>query len=66
MRFPTTGFNVISDARPLDEEQFDGFKKGLYYPVNIGDVFACKYQIVGKLGYGMTSKVWLAHDLHIE
>jgi serine/threonine-protein kinase SRPK3 len=63
MRFPTTGFDLISDAQTLDEEQFDGFKRGLYYPVNIGDVFASKYQVVGKLGYGVTSTVWLARDL---
>ncbi|KAF4634318.1 hypothetical protein G7Y89_g3796 [Cudoniella acicularis] len=63
MRFPTRGFDIISDAQPLDEEQFDGFKSGRYYPVNIGDVFASKYQVVGKLGCGVTSTVWLARDL---
>ncbi|KAH6662857.1 kinase domain-containing protein [Halenospora varia] len=42
MRSPTTGFNLISDAQPLEEEQFDGFKRGPYYPVNIGDVFGSK------------------------
>ena len=34
-----------------------------YYPVNIGDVFSSKYQIIGKLGFGVTSTVWLARDL---
>ena len=62
-RFPVTGFNVVSDAQPLEEEQFDGFQRGFYCPVNIGDVFASKYQVVGKLGYGVTSTVWLARDL---
>ncbi|TVY38711.1 Serine/threonine-protein kinase [Lachnellula occidentalis] len=63
LRFPTTGFEVISGAQLLEEEQFEGFKMGLYYPVNIGDVFASKYQVVGKLGCGVTSTVWLARDL---
>jgi serine/threonine-protein kinase SRPK3 len=63
MRFPTTGFDLISDAQPFDEEQFDGLKRGLYYPVNIEDVFASKYQVVGKLGCGVISTVWLARDL---
>lgn len=63
LRFPTTGFDIISDTQPLEEEQFEGFIKGLYYPVNIGDVFESKYQVVGKLGYGVTSTVWLARDL---
>ncbi|TVY88182.1 Serine/threonine-protein kinase [Lachnellula willkommii] len=64
LRFPTTGFEIIGDEWLLDEEQFEeGFEKGLYYPVNIGDVFASKYQVVGKLGCGVTSTVWLARDL---
>jgi serine/threonine-protein kinase SRPK3 len=63
MRFPTAGFDTVSDTQPLDEEQFSGFKTRRYYPVNIGDVFASKYQVVGKLGCGVTSTVWLARDL---
>lgn len=34
-----------------------------YYPVRIGDLFASRYQVVGKLGFGATSTVWLARDL---
>ncbi|KNZ77718.1 Dual specificity tyrosine-phosphorylation-regulated kinase mbk-2 [Termitomyces sp. J132] len=34
-----------------------------YYPVRIGEVFACRYQVVGKLGFGMTATTWLARDL---
>ena len=63
LRFPATGYDTISDNQALDEEQFDGFKEGIYYPVNIGDVFASKYQVVGKLGCGVTSTVWLSRDL---
>ncbi|KAH7317827.1 kinase-like domain-containing protein [Rhexocercosporidium sp. MPI-PUGE-AT-0058] len=63
LRFPPTGFDVVPDSQVIEEEQFEGFKRGLYYPVHIGDVFASKYQVVGKLGYGVTSTVWLARDL---
>ncbi|KAF7896477.1 hypothetical protein EAF00_006491 [Botryotinia globosa] len=63
LRFASTGFDLISDAQTFEEEQFDGFKKGLYHPVNIGDVFVSKYQVLGKLGYGVSSTVWLARDL---
>ncbi|KAF7946209.1 hypothetical protein EAE96_009211 [Botrytis aclada] len=49
LRFASTGFNLISDAQTFEEEQFDGFEKGLYYPVNIGDIFVSKYQVLGKL-----------------
>ncbi|KGO63868.1 hypothetical protein PITC_054940 [Penicillium italicum] len=61
--FPTTGFETISPSQILEEERFEEFRKGHYYPVNIGDVLGSKYQIVGKLGFGVTSTVWLARDL---
>ncbi|RDL34569.1 CMGC protein kinase [Venustampulla echinocandica] len=63
LHFPTNGFEVIPDSEVLEEEQFEKFQKGEYCPVNIGDVFASKYQVVGKLGFGVTSTVWLARDL---
>lgn len=63
IRFPTRGFQVIPSSEVLEEEQFEGLKSGQYYPVNIGDVFASKYQVIGKLGFGVTSTVWLARDL---
>ncbi|KAJ5346095.1 hypothetical protein N7452_004099 [Penicillium brevicompactum] len=47
----------------LDEERFEQFKLGKIYPANIGDVLSFRYQIVGKLGFGTTSTVWLARDL---
>ncbi|KAF2027039.1 kinase domain-containing protein [Setomelanomma holmii] len=63
LKFPTSGFEVVSDALLFEEEQLEEFHRGVYYPVNIGDVFASKYQVVGKLGFGVTSTVWLARDL---
>ncbi|PYH71785.1 kinase-like protein [Aspergillus vadensis CBS 113365] len=61
--FPTSGWDTVPVAEILDEERYDEFKKGQYYPVDIGDVFASKYQVVGKLGFGVTSTAWLARDL---
>ncbi|XHG03936.1 hypothetical protein AWENTII_007220 [Aspergillus wentii] len=63
IRFPTSGFETVKASEVLEEERFETFKKGQYYPVNTGDVFRSKYQIVGKLGFGVTSTVWLARDL---
>jgi len=63
MRFPTSGFSVVAGDECLEEESNERFKTGQYYPVKIGDIFASKYQIVGKLGWGVTSTVWLARDL---
>ncbi|CAG8133364.1 unnamed protein product [Penicillium olsonii] len=60
--FPS-GFETVCPAEVLDEERFEHFKQGKYYPANIGDVLSSRYQIVGKLGFGTTSTVWLARDL---
>lgn len=61
--FPTSGFRTVPPSEVLDEERFAHFKQGQYYPANIGDVLDSKYQIVGKLGFGTNSTVWLARDL---
>lgn len=63
LKFPTSRFDIVSDAVLFEEEQLEGFQRGVYYPVNIGDLFASNYQVVGKLGFGVTSTVWLARDL---
>jgi len=63
LAFPTAGFKVVPDSVILEEEQFSEFKSGQYFPVNIGDVYNSKYQILGKLGFGTTSTVWLARNL---
>jgi serine/threonine protein kinase len=31
--------------------------------VNIGDLFHQRYRVIGKLGYGTASTVWLCHDV---
>jgi len=63
LQFPTTGFEILDEKHILEEEQFEEFKTGRYYPVNIGDIFNLKYQVVGKLGFGVSSTAWLARDL---
>lgn len=45
LQFPSSGFDVISDAVKLEEEQLDGFNAAKYYPVRIGDVYSSKYQV---------------------
>lgn len=63
LQFPTTGFENIDNSYLVEEEQFDAYREGLYYPVTIGEIFSSKYQVVGKLGFGTSSTVWLARDL---
>lgn len=62
LRFPSASFEIVPPSEPLEEEHLEEFSAGAYYPVNIGDVYHSKYQVVGKLGFGSTSTVWLAKN----
>lgn len=39
------------------------FWDGVYYPVNIGDALVDNFQVLGKLGFGVSSTVWLTWTL---
>lgn len=34
-----------------------------FYPVHLGEVIKARYRVIGKLGYGANSTVWLCRDL---
>ncbi|OAA59540.1 protein kinase-like protein [Niveomyces insectorum RCEF 264] len=61
--FQTTGFEVIDPAQKVEEERLPCYRSDEYYPVRMGEVLQSRYQVVAKLGYGVTSTVWLARDL---
>jgi len=56
----------IEPSLAIEEETVRGYKAEHYYPVQIGLVFNDRYRVVGKLGYGSASTVWLCHDLRDE
>ncbi|EFR01118.1 CMGC/DYRK protein kinase [Nannizzia gypsea CBS 118893] len=62
LQFPAGGFEVVPSGCILEAEGYGAFKAGHYCPINIGDVYS-SYQVLGKLGYGSTSTVWLARNL---
>lgn len=61
--FSNQNFERISAHKRVEEETFPDYLAARYYPVRIGEVFTSRYQVVGKLGYGAFSTVWLARDL---
>ncbi|KAK2752873.1 hypothetical protein FQN54_008026 [Arachnomyces sp. PD_36] len=61
--FPRSGFQQIDPSSEIEEETLPTYRREKYYPVKIGEVFDNRYQVVGKLGYGVTSTVWLGRDL---
>jgi serine/threonine protein kinase len=61
--FTNTDFTRIAQDKRIEEETLPDYLAARYYPVRIGEVFVNRYQVVGKLGYGAFSTVWLARDL---
>ncbi|KAJ5789229.1 uncharacterized protein N7518_006240 [Penicillium psychrosexuale] len=61
--FPTSGLELLDQSIELEEETLSDYQPENYYPVNQGEVFNGRYQTIAKIGYGVTSTVWLAKDL---
>ncbi|KAJ5115187.1 hypothetical protein NUU61_000946 [Penicillium alfredii] len=47
----------------VEEENIPGYVAARYYPTRIGEILKDRYQVVGKLGFGASSTVWLARDM---
>lgn len=54
---------VLDSTDKLEDEKLAWYSKDIFFPVNIGSVFYSKYQVVGEMGYGGYSTVWLCRDL---
>jgi len=47
----------------FEEEQLPCYKPDQFYPVRIGETLDSKYKVLGKLGYGAYSTVWLCRSM---
>ena len=63
LNFPDKGFEILGDDIPLEEENLPDYDEDAFYPMALGDVLVGRYQVVGKLGFGTSSTVWLARDM---
>lgn len=59
-------YATLDASCTIEEENVRGYKAEHYYPVKTGEVFQHRYSVIGKLGYGSASTVWLCHDLSKE
>ncbi|KAK2015919.1 kinase-like protein [Colletotrichum eremochloae] len=50
----------------LEEQGFAWYNPDRWYPVEIGQVFESRYQVLLKLGFGSASTVWLCRDLDLH
>ncbi|EZG08045.1 CMGC/SRPK protein kinase [Trichophyton rubrum CBS 735.88] len=60
---PASGFQTVDAAQLVEEEELPDYKADRFYPVRLGLVFRGRHQVLGKLGFGSSSTVWLARDL---
>ncbi|KAI2085833.1 hypothetical protein LOZ36_003756 [Ophidiomyces ophidiicola] len=63
LAIPHTGFKELDVSQGIEEELLPTYKAEKYFPAEIGQVLKDRYQIIGKLGYGGSSTVWLSRDL---
>lgn len=63
LAFAKSNFTRIPTTKKIEEEAMPGYVAKRYYPARIGEIFEDRYQVIGKLGYGATSTVWLARDM---
>lgn len=63
VRFNDSNIPTLPLDQKVEEENHDSISTGRYYPVRIGDIVNNQYQVLGKLGYGLGSTVWLANDI---
>jgi hypothetical protein len=61
---PQNHYNTISSVKLIEEETQPKYHPDHFYPAKLREVLNDRYQIIAKLGYGVTATVWLAQDLH--
>ena len=55
--------DLLPATERIEEETVANYQADHYYPIELGNVFHSRYQVVAKLGFGTTSTVWLCRDL---
>ncbi|KAB8231926.1 uncharacterized protein BDW43DRAFT_312548 [Aspergillus alliaceus] len=54
---------LLDSINKLEEKVLPWYSQDRVFPVKIGDVFRSRCQVIGKVGYGAYSTVWLCRDL---
>lgn len=54
---------LIATSKLIEEERLPGYDSNDYYPAKPGNVIGIRFQLLVKLGYGISSTTWLARNL---
>ncbi|KAL0954424.1 hypothetical protein HGRIS_003410 [Hohenbuehelia grisea] len=57
---------LFSIDRKVMDEPLVRYKPGGYHPVAVGETYSNRYEVVKKIGWGVTSTVWLVHDTYVQ
>lgn len=60
LNFSTT---KIDPDKPFEEERLPWYNPDQFYPIRIGEILDASYKVLGKLGYGAYSTVWLCRNI---
>ncbi|KAF2004736.1 non-specific serine/threonine protein kinase [Amniculicola lignicola CBS 123094] len=52
----------MDPGQPFEEERLPWYNPDKFYPVRIGEILDSSYKVLGKLGYGAYSTVWLCRN----
>ncbi|PLB51495.1 kinase domain protein [Aspergillus steynii IBT 23096] len=55
---------ALRRSQPIEEERIPHYDPKHFYPMQLHTTLANRYQVAAKLGWGTSSTVWLAKDLH--
>lgn len=55
---------LLPTANLVEEEHTPYYKPQHFYPIRLYEILNNRYQIAAKIGWGTSSTVWLARDLH--
>lgn len=58
--------DTISAFKQVEEETLPKYNAHLFYPTRLDEVLNDRYQVVTKLGFGVTATVWLARDFQAQ
>ena len=53
----------MQPSLPFEEETLAWYSPDQFYPVTVGEVLNSSYKVLGKLGYGAHSTVWLCRHI---
>jgi len=53
----------VETSEPFEEETLPHYDHDQFYPVRVGQRLGSDYKVLGKLGYGAYSTVWLCRDM---